>query len=118
MEVHHPTRCIQKTDVTNWPEGAGIWETLDEVKSSPPLPDVPIVVATGTRPSDDPIRIATLPVWTKSHANWVQTLPQGRHVVFAESGHGVHVEASHQVVELVRQVVALARRRNNENRSD
>jgi pimeloyl-ACP methyl ester carboxylesterase len=118
MEVHHPTRCIRKTDVKNWPEGAGIWATLDEVKSSPPLPDVPIVVATGTRPSDDPIRIATLPVWTESHADWVQTLPQGRHVVVPESGHGVHVEASHQVIELIRQVVELARRQNNEIRSD
>jgi pimeloyl-ACP methyl ester carboxylesterase len=109
MELHYPTKCIKKSDVENWPEGAGIWATLDEVKSSPPLPDVPIIVATGTRPSDDAIRIAVLPVWTQSHADWIKTLPHGRQVLVPESGHGVHVEASELVVNLIREVVAQAR---------
>jgi pimeloyl-ACP methyl ester carboxylesterase len=105
MELHHPTKCIRKSDVDNWPEGAGIWATLDEIKSSPPLPDVPIVVATATRPSNDPVRIEVLPVWTESHADWVRNLPQGRHVLVPESGHGMHVEASQLVVDLIREVV-------------
>jgi pimeloyl-ACP methyl ester carboxylesterase len=109
MELNYPTKCIKRSDVENWPEGAGIWDTLDEVKSSPRLPDVPIIVATGTRPSDDPIHIAVLPVWTKSHADWVKTLPQGRHVLIPESGHGVHVEASQLVVDLIRGIVDQAR---------
>lgn len=113
MERHYPTKCIKKSDVENWPEGAGIWATLDEIKSSPQLPDVPIVVATGTRPSADPIRIAVLPVWTKSHADWVRTLPQGRHVLIPESGHGVHVEASQRVVEIIREIVEQVRRQDS-----
>jgi pimeloyl-ACP methyl ester carboxylesterase len=118
MEQHHPTRCISRADVVNWPEGAGIWATLDELSSSQPLPDVPIIVATGTRASDDPIHIEVLPVWTKSHADWVVTLAQGRHVLIPESGHGVHVEASRLVVDLIREVVDDARRGNNETSSD
>jgi pimeloyl-ACP methyl ester carboxylesterase len=109
MELHYPTKCIQRSDVEDWPEGAGIWATLDELNSSSPLPDVPIIVATATRPSADPIRVAILPVWTKSHADWVKSLPQGRHVLIPESGHGVHVEASQRVVDLIREVVELAR---------
>jgi pimeloyl-ACP methyl ester carboxylesterase len=118
MEHHHPTRCISRADVVNWPEGAGIWASLDEVRLCPPLPDVPIIVATGTRASDDPVRIEVLPIWTKSHADWVRTLAHGRHVVVPESGHGVHVEASRLVIDLIREVVDDARRRNNEPNSD
>jgi pimeloyl-ACP methyl ester carboxylesterase len=113
MERHYPTKCIKKSDVEDWPEGAGIWATLDEVKSSPQLPGVPIVVATGTRPSTDPTQIAILPVWTKYHADWVRTLPQGRHVLVPESGHGMHVEASARVVELIREIVEQVRRQGN-----
>jgi pimeloyl-ACP methyl ester carboxylesterase len=109
MEANHPTKSINRSDVENWPEGAGIWDTLDEIKSSSPPPNVPVIVATGTRPSDDPIRIAVLPVWTQSHANWTKSLPQGRHVLVPESGHGVHVEASQRVVDLIREVVERAR---------
>ncbi|HEY3391649.1 MAG TPA: alpha/beta hydrolase, partial [Lacipirellulaceae bacterium] len=57
MEIHHPTKCISTADVENWPEGKGIWATLDQVKSSQALPEVPIVVVTGRRPSDDPLRL-------------------------------------------------------------
>jgi pimeloyl-ACP methyl ester carboxylesterase len=110
MELNYPAKCIKKSDVENWPEGAGIWATLDELKSSRRLPDVPIIVATGTKPSADSIRIAVLPVWTKSHADWVQSLPHGRHVLVPESGHSVHVEASELVVNLIREVVDQSRK--------
>ena len=117
MEIHHPTKCISRGDVENWPEGKGIWATLDQVKLSAPLPDVPIVVATGTRPSDDPLRLEILPVWTKSHADWVQSLSQGRHVLVPESGHGVHVEASQRVIDLIRELVDQARQSTRQNHS-
>ena len=110
MEKHHPDRCISKRDVEGWPEGAGIWATLDQLKQLPPLPDVPVTVVTGTKPSDDPLRIEVLPVWTKSHADWVKSLPQGRHVLAPESGHGVHVEASELVVKLIKELIEAARR--------
>jgi pimeloyl-ACP methyl ester carboxylesterase len=109
MENHHPDWCISKRDVVDWPEGAGIWATLDQLKLLPPLPDVPVVVVTGTKPSDKPVHIEVLPVWTKSHADFVNSLPQGRHVLAPQSGHGVHVEASELVVQLIRELVETAR---------
>jgi pimeloyl-ACP methyl ester carboxylesterase len=118
MELHYPTKCIQKSDVRDWPEGAGIWDTLEQLKSLPPLPMVPIVVVTGTRPSTDPIRIATLPVWIKSHADWARKQPQSRHVLVPESGHGVHVEASRRVVDLIRETVEQVRQQDHVNQSD
>jgi pimeloyl-ACP methyl ester carboxylesterase len=114
MEKQHPTRCISKADVKDWPEGAGIWDTLEELKNSGPLPNVPTIVVTGTRPSDDPLRVEILPEWTRSHADWVTTLPQGRHVLAPESGHGVHVEAAELVVRLIRDVVDCERRGKTE----
>jgi pimeloyl-ACP methyl ester carboxylesterase len=111
METHHPDHCISKREVEDWPEGKGIWTTLDQLRRLPALPNVPITVVTGARPSDDPLRIEVLPVWTKSHADWVAGLPQGRHVLAPNSGHGVHVEAPELVVQLIREVVESARRR-------
>ena len=54
----------RKRIVKNWAEGAGIWDTMDQVKAAAPLPDVPIVVVTGTKFIDDPLLIERLPVWT------------------------------------------------------
>jgi hypothetical protein len=48
-------------------------------------------------------------MWTKSHADWISTLPQGRHVIASSSGHGVHVEAPELVVQLIRDAVKTAR---------
>jgi pimeloyl-ACP methyl ester carboxylesterase len=121
MEGHYPTKCISKADVENWPEGAGIWATLDQLEVIGP-PNVPTIVVTGARPSDDAIRSVILPVWTKSHADWVKTLPRGRHVIEPNSGHGVHVEASELVARLVREVVTQVRQvhapRGSTDRSD
>jgi pimeloyl-ACP methyl ester carboxylesterase len=109
MEKHHPDRCISKRDVQDWPEGAGIWATLDHLKQLPPLPVVPVTVVTGARPSDDPLRIKVFPVWTQSHADFVKTLPQGRHVLAPQSGHGVHVEASDLVIKIIQETVESSR---------
>jgi pimeloyl-ACP methyl ester carboxylesterase len=105
MTRHHPDKTIRKTDVENWPEGAGIWATLEQLKTLPPLPEVPVVVVTGTRQDFEPLRTKLLPVWTASHAKWVATLPQGRHVLEPNSGHGVQVEAAELVIDLIRQIV-------------
>jgi pimeloyl-ACP methyl ester carboxylesterase len=109
LEVHHPKQKLNKRIVKNWAEGAGIWDTMDQVRASAPLPDVPIIVVTGTKFIDDKLRIDTLPKWTECHANWVDALPQGRHVLADESGHGVQIEAPQLVVDLIRDVVDQAR---------
>ena len=110
MTIHHPDRQISRKDVVGWPEGAGIWDTLQELKTAGPLPDVPTVVVTGARLGDDPLRREILPVWIRSHAAFVNTRPQGRHYLSHQSGHGVHVEAPDLVVKIIREMVQTARR--------
>ena len=109
MSIHHPDRQISRQDVVGWPEGAGIWATLEELKTCGPLPDVPTFVITGARPGDDPFRHEVLPRWIQSHAEWANALPQGRHILADHSGHGVHVEAPELVVDVIRQLVDAAR---------
>jgi pimeloyl-ACP methyl ester carboxylesterase len=109
MTIHHPGRQISRKDTTGWPEGAGIWDTLHELKTAGTLPDVPTVVVTGARPGDDPLRRKVLPVWVRSHAAFVKTRPQGRHYLAHNSGHGVHVEAADLVIKIIREMVESAR---------
>jgi pimeloyl-ACP methyl ester carboxylesterase len=109
MEVNHPKRKLSRSVVKNWAEGAGIWDTIDQAKAAAPLPEVPIVVITGTKFIDDPFLIERLPVWTAAHANWVKSQPKGRHVLAPNSGHGVQVEVPELVVDLIRKVVDEAR---------
>ena len=111
LEIHHPKQKLNKRIVKNWAEGAGIWDTMDQVRVSAPLPDVPVIVVTGTKFIDDKLRIKTLPMWTASHKKWVSSLPQGQHVLATESGHGVQIEAPELVVDLIRNVVEAQRDR-------
>jgi pimeloyl-ACP methyl ester carboxylesterase len=87
------------------------------LKQLPPLPDVPITLVTGARPGDDPLRIKVLPVWTKSHADFVSKLPQGRHVIEPGSGHGVHVEAPALVIDLIHDAVKQSRGRSKNTKA-
>jgi pimeloyl-ACP methyl ester carboxylesterase len=49
MKIHYPEHTLSKSIVKNWAEGAGFWDTMDQLKAAPPLPDVPIIVVTGTK---------------------------------------------------------------------
>jgi pimeloyl-ACP methyl ester carboxylesterase len=102
--VHYPKRQLNKKITKNWAEGAGIYATMDQVRSAQ-IPNVPVVVVTGTKFFDDKMRIATLPEWTAAHKRWVTALPQGRHVLAPESGHGVQIEAPPRVVSLIKEIV-------------
>jgi pimeloyl-ACP methyl ester carboxylesterase len=112
MEIHHPQETIKKSETINWPEAAGIWKTLDQLKLCAPLPAVPVTVVSATRFINDPKRIEVLPIWIKSHEDWVRTLPHGRHVLAPNSGHGVQIEAPELVVDLIREVVNKPRNRS------
>jgi pimeloyl-ACP methyl ester carboxylesterase len=111
MDVHHPKQKLNKNIVKNWAEGAGIWDTIDQVRASAPLPNVPVIVVTGTKFIDDKLRIKTLPMWTECHQKWVTSLPQGRHVLATESGHGVQIEAPDLVINLIQEVVESSRQK-------
>jgi len=91
----------------------GIEATLEELKSLGPLPDVPVVVVTGTRRGQDAKRDALLPVWTSMHHDWVRALPRGRHVLANKSGHGIQIDQPELVVNLITELVEQARARNH-----
>jgi pimeloyl-ACP methyl ester carboxylesterase len=109
MAVHHPEESLARFPRDRWPEAAGIEATLDELKAVGPLPNVPVLVVTGTRPGLGSLRDQLLPVWTACHAQWAQQQPQGRHIRAEASGHAVHIDQPELVIELVRDLVSRAR---------
>lgn len=112
MKIHHPDKTLSKDIQRDFATGAGFWDTLRELKTAPPLPNVPVTVVTATKFINDPLRIEALPVWTASHDKWVKALPQGRHVLAPDSGHGVQVEKPELVIDLIRETVDRARKQS------
>jgi pimeloyl-ACP methyl ester carboxylesterase len=112
MAVHHPEESLARFPRDRWPEAAGIEATLDELKAAGPLPNVPVIVVTGTRAGQGSLRDEVLPTWSGCHANWVQKLPQGRHVRAEASGHAVHIDQPELVIELVREVASISTRKS------
>jgi pimeloyl-ACP methyl ester carboxylesterase len=110
MKAHHPTEEFSNRTFKNWPEATGVNATLDELRTSDPLPDVLIVVVTAAKPNPDKLWQEVRPVWAAAHDEWAKSLPQGRHVVTEQSGHGIHVEQPELVVELLREMVDRLRR--------
>jgi pimeloyl-ACP methyl ester carboxylesterase len=109
METHHPEDGLARFPRHHWPEALGIEATLEELKTLGPLPDVPVVVVTGTRRGQDAKRDALLPVWTAMHGDWVRALPQGRHVLADKSGHAIQIDQPELVVDLIIELVKQAR---------
>ena len=114
IETRHPEHGLSTIRRDRWPESAGIEATLEELGSMPPLPDVPIVVVTGTRRGCDRVRDAFLPVWTALHGEWVRTQPRGRHVLAEKSGHAIQIDEPDLVVSLIQEVIDRARTRRRE----
>jgi hypothetical protein len=76
------------------------------------LPNVTVIVVTGTRAGQGSLRDEVLPTWSACHANWVQKQPQGRHVRAEASGHAVHIDQPELVIELVREVASTSARKS------
>ena len=112
MKIHHPDKTLSKDIQRDFATGAGFWDTLHELKTAGPLPDVPVTVVTAAKFINDPLRIECLPVWTASHDKWVKALPHGRHVLAPDSGHGVQVEKPELVIQLIRETVEQAREKH------
>jgi pimeloyl-ACP methyl ester carboxylesterase len=109
MKIHHPKESLSPEMVKSFATAAGFWDTMRELKTTESLPNVPVTVVTATKFINDPLRIEALPVWTAAHDKWVKSLPQGRHVLAPDSGHGVQVEKPDLVIQLIRQTVDQAR---------
>jgi pimeloyl-ACP methyl ester carboxylesterase len=114
IETRHPEHGLSTIPRDRWPEAAGIEATLEELRSMPPLPDVPIVVVTGTRRGRDRVRDGFLPVWTAMHGEWVRTQPHGRHVLAEKSGHAIHIDEPDLVVSLIQEAIDQARMRRRD----
>lgn len=85
--------------------------SLDELKAAGPLPNVPVIVVTGTRASQGSFRDEVLPIGSGCHANWVHRQPQGRHVRAEASGHAIHIDQPEPVIDLVREVASTSARK-------
>ncbi len=106
MAANHPSKEFSRERHEQWPEAAGVLPTLDELNTNGPLPNVPVVVVTAARV--DPkawFAIDALPVWTSAHDEFAKQLPQGRHIIDKNSGHGIQVEDPQLVIDLIREIV-------------
>jgi pimeloyl-ACP methyl ester carboxylesterase len=49
------------------------------------------------------------PMWLKFHQEWVEKLPNGRHIITENSGHGVPFEEPELIINTIRQMVEQSR---------
>src|SRR5262249_19570406 len=110
MEAHHPEESASSMKTEDWPEGAGILPTLEELGASGAPPDIPVIVVTGGKGHNNKKFEEIAPIWTQAHEDLARSFPRGRHVITDKSGHGIHVEQPQLVVDLIREVVEQARR--------
>ena len=89
-------------------EYQSIPESVAQVRSAPPLPDVPVVVITAGRLGESaPLR----DLWMKLQRDLISKIPHARQVLSSESGHYVQFDDPKLVVGAIRDVTEEARRR-------
>jgi pimeloyl-ACP methyl ester carboxylesterase len=75
---------------------------ITSVRTSTPLPDVPVVVLSAT--------LGALPehraTWTGLHARLAASMPQGQHLVLEKTGHAVNEDRPEAVVAAIETVLA------------
>jgi pimeloyl-ACP methyl ester carboxylesterase len=89
-------------------------ETIDEAHRASPLPQVPTVVLTSTKPIGEwPLQDdKDMQVWLRSHNQLVARIPFSKHIIVENSNH-VSILKEPVVTEQILQVVAAARARDN-----
>ncbi len=106
----HDTNYVQRFDE----EGKDIEASLNEAHESRVPENIPVVLITAMGPRVFP-NIMTekehrdfvelRKIWLQSHADWVEKLPKGRHVITEDSGHGVPFEQPELIVQTIREMV-------------
>ena len=75
---------------------------------------IPVILITGMGPRVIPDFVTekdkqefkvTRPVWLKFHTEWLEKIPNSKHIVTEDSGHMVPFEQPEQVIQAVREVV-------------
>jgi pimeloyl-ACP methyl ester carboxylesterase len=95
-------------------EWKDIMASLAEAHESRVPDGIPVTLITGMGPRVLPDFVnekdreefkTTRPVWLKFHTEWLEKIPNGKHIVTEESGHMVPFEQPELVVQAIREVV-------------
>ena len=86
-------------------------QTLAQAKAATPLPQVPVTVITGTRELSDPKSRAYRPELLAARAQWVASIPNGRHVLAQNSYHLPQLTEPSLVVQVIRETFEDAKHR-------
>ena len=81
-------------------------QLIHQIRSSAPLPDVPVVVLSATTGAAEEHRAR----WTAAHAELARAVPGGTHIVLADTHHAINQDRPEAIAAAVGQVVAAARR--------
>jgi pimeloyl-ACP methyl ester carboxylesterase len=84
---------------------AALDKTLQQARAAWPLPDVPMVLLTATKPWPPAMTRENLAVWSRMHSDFLQRVPKARHVVTAESDHNIPRNQPRLVVDAIRTVI-------------
>lgn len=88
-------------------EYRSLTQSVTEVRSAPPLPDVPLVVITAGRPDEPaPLRNA----WMELQQDLARRVPNARQVMADKSGHYVQFDQPALIVDVIHDLVEEARR--------
>jgi pimeloyl-ACP methyl ester carboxylesterase len=88
--------------------------SLTEAHESRVPVGIPVILITGMGPRVIPDFVTekdkqefkvTRPVWLKFHTEWLEKIPNSKHIVTEDSGHMVPFEQPEQVIQAVREVV-------------
>jgi pimeloyl-ACP methyl ester carboxylesterase len=101
----------ERRDDEEWKD---IQASLDEAHESRVPSGIPVTVITAMGPRELPAFISAKdraelkllrPMWLKFHNEWLERLPQGKHIIIEDSGHMVPFEQPELVAQAIRQMV-------------
>ncbi len=78
------------------------WDSMGQASTSP-LPRVPMTLITGTK-SHDLLSYHLLPRWLAAHQTWLAPIPESRHIVTTNSGHGIPRTEPGLVIDAIREI--------------
>ena len=102
-------------EIEEWKE---IQASLMEAHQSRVPDGIPVILITAMGPRVLPKFVtekqrtelnAFRPMWLKFHQQWIDKLPNGRHLITENSGHGIPFEEPELVVNTIRQIIDLTR---------
>jgi pimeloyl-ACP methyl ester carboxylesterase len=84
---------------------AALGKSLEQTRQSWPLPEVPIVLLTATKPFPPVMSGENLAVWSKMQDEFLRRLPNARHITTSESDHNVPANQPQLIVHAIKSVI-------------